>query len=112
MRIPSASPPCDSTDWTRAIERALPWPLAAGISARRQAIVHDTSPLSGGLARVGGDVAVGARGQGAEVLAPSAGGGMQQGHPIVVLGPGADVEVGAERPGQLVGEERSERLRR
>ena len=33
-RTPRASPRPAMIDWTRATERALPWPLAAGISAR------------------------------------------------------------------------------
>jgi len=39
IRRPAATPVA-STVWIAAIERALPWPLAAGISAPRQARVR------------------------------------------------------------------------
>ena len=42
----------------------------------------------------------------------SGGGGIDVGDAVVVLGSSADVEVGAERAGDLLGEERAERLAR
>ena len=51
-RTPLASPPHAIGAWIRATERALPWPPAAGISARRHGIVADTSASSGGLISV------------------------------------------------------------
>src|SRR3954454_9841462 len=39
-RTPSTSPPQATADWRRAAERALPWPLAAPMSARRQPSVQ------------------------------------------------------------------------
>ena len=51
-RTPLASPPHAIGAWIRATERALPWPPAAGISARRHGIVADTSATSGGLVSV------------------------------------------------------------
>ena len=49
---PPYSPPQARTAWIAATERALPWPLAAGISARRQASSQATSPRSRGLTNV------------------------------------------------------------
>ena len=40
-RTPLASPPHAIGAWISATERALPWPPAAGISARRHGIVAD-----------------------------------------------------------------------
>src|SRR2546428_8018780 len=37
---PQISPPQATADWRRATERALPWPLAAPMSARRQPSVQ------------------------------------------------------------------------
>ncbi len=51
-RTPRASPPLARTDWAAATPRALEWPLAAGISARRQASVKEGSTDSGGLENV------------------------------------------------------------
>src|SRR5438477_122684 len=48
-RRPPTSPPQASTDCTRATDRALPCPPAAGISARRHAGSHDCSAESGAM---------------------------------------------------------------
>ena len=40
-RTPLAAPPHAIGVWTSATDRALPWPPAAGISARRHGIVAD-----------------------------------------------------------------------
>jgi hypothetical protein len=48
-RTPSSVPPHARAAITRATERALPCPLAAGISAARQARVLASSGRSGGL---------------------------------------------------------------
>src|ERR1043165_6233050 len=43
---PAATPPLLIALWQRATERALPWPLAAGISARRHGVVQAISAPS------------------------------------------------------------------
>src|ERR1700758_169176 len=48
-RTPSTSPPQATADWRRARERALPWPLPAPMSARRQPSVQVVSALMVGL---------------------------------------------------------------
>src|SRR4029077_13987539 len=48
-RTPSTSPPQATADWRRASERALPWPLAAPMSARRQPSVQVVSGVLTGL---------------------------------------------------------------
>ena len=47
-RIPSTSPPRATTDMTRATERALPCPLTAPMSARRQSGVLAISAATSG----------------------------------------------------------------
>src|SRR5262252_1568375 len=48
LGILETSPPQATADWRRATERALPWPLAAPMSARRQRSVRLHS-CSGGM---------------------------------------------------------------
>ena len=50
--MPRASPPHAIMDWIAATERALPWPLAAGISARRHHSSAVIAPVIGGLLNV------------------------------------------------------------
>src|SRR4029450_9909769 len=57
------SPAQESDDCTSATERALPWPPAAGISARRHGIVHDCDASSGGVADVFREVSLGVFGR-------------------------------------------------
>ena len=99
-RTPKASPPWDTAAWIRAIERAFPWPLAAGISARRHGVVHDQG-------RVRRPVPPGSH---AAMLPGSASAPGWTGGGITLASGGrarraADVEVGAERPRHLLGEE-------
>src|SRR3954468_3179107 len=47
-RTPSTSPPQATADWRRATDRALPWPLPAPMSARRQRSVQLHSALMAG----------------------------------------------------------------
>src|SRR5580765_69419 len=52
-RTTSTMPPQATADWRRASERALPWPLAAPMSARRQPSVQLFSGGTfGGLVQV------------------------------------------------------------
>ena len=70
-RTPPTSPPLAITDWMAATDRALPCPLAAGISARRQGSVQAASAASGGLPSVRSGHLAGSPGPD-----PSGGGGM------------------------------------
>ena len=51
-RLPKALPRLAARVCTRITERALPWPLAAGISAARQARVVEARAAMNGLAKV------------------------------------------------------------
>ena len=71
-RTPLASPPHAIGVWIEATERALPWPPAAGISARRHATSHDLVASRTGLPNVLASTLVGSRSSGIG----SGGGGM------------------------------------
>ena len=106
-RTPSTSPPREMTDRMRATERALPCPLAAPMSARRQPGVFASSAddrrpgerLDRRAVRAEGRQVERQRRRRDHVRDPAP----------VALG-GADLEVGAERPGDLLGHELLERL--
>ena len=100
----------DSTDWMRATERALPWPLAAAISAWRHSAVHDAA-ASGDRAGERLDHRRSSGSSAAKSIG-SGGGGITLRDAVELARVEADVEVGAQRPGDLLGEERAERFAR
>ena len=106
-RTPRASPRPAMTDWTAATERALPWPLAAGISARRH---HSWWAM---VASMGGFMNV--LSMSSETW-PCHGGRVDRRRrdhvrdPVVLARREADVEVGIERLGDLAVEELADRL--
>src|SRR3954454_14728271 len=51
-RTPLASPWFEMTDWAVTTERALPWPLAAAMSAWRHSGVHETLASGDGPVKV------------------------------------------------------------
>ncbi len=106
-RTPSTSPPREITDMIRATERALPCPLAAPMSAFRQPGVLASSASRTGPVKV----------LTAGLSMPRAAQVERQrrrrdhvGDPAPVAFGGADLEVGAERSGDLVGDELLQRL--
>src|SRR6476469_5287150 len=74
-RTPSTSPPQATADWRRANERALPWPLAAPMSARRQPSVQLLSSGVVGLVQVLNATLLGSSCIGSAGAAGGAGGG-------------------------------------
>src|SRR4051812_850644 len=100
-RTPSTSPPQATADWRRATERALPWPLAAPMSARRQRSVqlHSCSGGMVGLVQVLNAALLGSSCVGSKTgIAGFAGGDTKLATRGEVRGRQADAEADSQRP--------------